>query len=251
MKEKIKRRNVLKLAGATALMAVMGDTKAGECTAGESRQGCRGLADAFKNGKYTLPKLPYATDSLEPLYQEQMLKIHHGKHHAGYVKGLNKTLEKLEVVRRSGEYGSIKALSRALAFHGSGHVLHSLFWHSIKPGGGEVPPKLAEAMKNSFGSVTAGKAQFAAAAKAVEGSGWGILAYEPIAGKLVVLQAEKHQNLGLWGVVPLLVCDVWEHAYYLQYANDRGGWVDNFVKLANWHFAAENLDRAKYSNKGS
>jgi Fe-Mn family superoxide dismutase len=104
-----------------------------------------------------------------------------------------------------------------------------------------VPEDLAGAMKQSFGSVQAGQKQFAAATKAVEGSGWGVLAFEPVGRQLVILQAEKHQNLSIWGVVPLLVCDVWEHAYYLQFANDRGQWVENFMKLANWSFAARRL----------
>jgi Fe-Mn family superoxide dismutase len=102
-------------------------------------------------------------------------------------------------------------------------------------------------MEESFGSVEGGKGQFTAATKAVEGSGWGVLAYEPAAGRLLILQAEKHQNLTMWGVVPLLVCDVWEHAYYLQYANDRGAWVSNFMKLANWNFAEERLVQALQS----
>ena len=108
-------------------------------------------------------------------------------------------------------------------------------------GAGKLTDRDVERLKADFGSVEAAVAQFAAAAKKVEGSGWAVLAYEPIAEKLVVLQAEKHQNLAIWGAVPLLVCDVWEHAYYLQYQNKRGDWVEAFAKLANWDFAAERL----------
>ena len=199
---------------------------------------------AFENGKYVLPALPYAENALEPLYEARTLKLHYGKHHAGYVKGLNATLEKLQAARTANDFAAVTALSRDLAFHGSGHVLHTLFWSSMTPGGSDVPDDLAKAMTRDFGSAEKAKAQFAAATKAVEGSGWGVLAHEPLADKLIILQAEKHQNLAVWGVKPLLVCDVWEHAYYLQYANDRGAWVDSFLKLANWEFAAGRLTDA-------
>jgi Fe-Mn family superoxide dismutase len=202
------------------------------------------FAKAYNGSEYVLPPLPYGYGDLEPLHEERTLRIHHDKHHAGYVRGLNKAVAALAEARKSGDLARIKPLSRALAFHGSGHVLHTLYWNSMTPGGAEVPGHLADLMKRSFGSVEAGKAHFAGATKAVEGSGWGVLAYEPIAGRLIVLQAEKHQNLTVWGVVPLLVCDVWEHAYYLQFQNNRGSWVDHFMKLANWPFAAEGLRKA-------
>lgn len=201
--------------------------------------------DSFRDGKYVLPALPYDYKALEPVYGERTVRVHHTKHHASYVKGLNDTLEKMNAARVAGDFGGIKVLSRDLAFHGSGHILHCLFWHSMKPGGSEVPDSLAKQLDVDFGSTDAAKSQFAAAAKAVEASGWAILAYEPFAGKIITLQCEKHQNLTIWGVYPLLVCDVWEHAYYLQYANDRPGWVDNFMNIINWDFAASQLDLAK------
>ena len=203
------------------------------------------LTTSYQNGQFVLPSLPYDYKALEPLYDAKTLEIHHTKHHAGYVKGLNTTLDKLAAARKSGDYGAVTALSRDLAFHGSGHVLHCLFWNSMTPEGLKTPEMLAVAMKDSFGSVEAGQAQFAAATKAVEGSGWGVLAYGPVSDKLFILQCEKHQNLAVWGVVPLLVCDVWEHAYYLLYQNRRPDWVDAFMKLANWEFAAQRLAEAR------
>lgn len=198
--------------------------------------------NAVKNGLYVLPELPYDYAALGGLYNDETLRLHHDKHHAAYVKGLNTALEKLQAARKENNYADIKALSKAVAFHGSGHVLHTLFWHSMKPGGaGSIDSALTKALNDSFGSVQAAQAQFAAAAKEVEGSGWAILAYEPLAQKLLILQAEKHQDLTVWGVTPLLVCDVWEHAYYLQYQNRRADWVDSFMKLANWEFAAQRL----------
>jgi Fe-Mn family superoxide dismutase len=201
---------------------------------------------AFENGQYVLPDLPYDYDALEPMLDERTLRIHHDKHHAGYVKKLNAASSKLEQMRQSNDYASIQALSNELAFNGSGHVLHTLFWHSMRPGGGgDMPPEFKSALEQSFGSTANAKSQFAAATKAVEASGWGVLAYEPISGNMVILQCEKHQNLTIWGVTPLMVCDVWEHAYYLKYQNNRGEWVDNFMEMANWEFAAARLSEAK------
>lgn len=186
-------------------------------------------------GVYELPPLPYKYDALAPQLEEEVLRIHHDKHHAGYVRGLNGTLTNLDKARAVGDYASIKPLSRALAFHGSGHVLHALYWENMAPGGAAGPGGvLRVAIERDFGTVDAFKAQFLAATKAVEGSGWGVLAYEPMGRRLVVLQCEKHQNLTVWGCSPLLVCDVWEHAYYVQYQNRRADYVDAFYGIINW-----------------
>lgn len=238
MNSNLSRREIIKAGGFAAMLGISG--AAAQDAPAVPAKVLAGLG-AFENGAYVLPKLPYAYDALEPLHSAKALEIHHSKHHAAYVKGLNATLEKLDAARKAGDFASVKALSRDLAFHGSGHVLHTLYWNSMKPGGTKAPDALATKMKDSFGTVEAAQAQFAAAAKAVEGSGWAVMAFEPLGGKLLILQAEKHQNLAVWGVVPLLVCDVWEHAYYMQYANKRDDWVDNFMKLANWEFAAARL----------
>jgi Fe-Mn family superoxide dismutase len=249
MNERITRRKAMAVGGAAAAGAVLGPValgqtdKAVEMTAPAVQVSC--LPGAFADGQYALPDLPYGYDALEPAYDKQTVEIHHDKHHAGYVRGLNGALARLVDARKAGAFGEIKDLSRALAFHGSGHVLHSLFWHSMTPGGSQCPAELEKAMTQSFGSVDAGLAQFAAATKAVEASGWGVLAWEPLSDSLLVLQAEKHQNLAVWGVVPLLVCDVWEHAYYLKYKNNRGDWVKAFLSIANWPFAAERLAMAR------
>jgi Fe-Mn family superoxide dismutase len=244
MRVKESRREMLKrgsiaLLGAGALDGLWGHS----ALAGAAPSGA--FAGAYEGNEYRLPPLPYDYNALEPLYDEKTLRLHYTKHHAAYVKGFNETLRKLEAARQANDYSSVQHLSRQLAFHGSGHVLHTLFWHSMSPGRPEIPAGLADAMTRSFGSVQNAQNQFAAATKAVEASGWGILVYEPIAGKLLILQCEKHQNLTLWNVAPLLVCDVWEHAYYLQYQNNRPAWVDNFMKLANWPFAAARLDEVK------
>ncbi len=204
--------------------------------------------DAAK-GEYVLPPLDYAYDALEVAIDAATMKLHHDIHHAGYVKGLNTALEKLAAARAGGDFGLVKHWSREAAFHGAGHLLHAVFWKNMAPpsagGGGEPEGKLAEALVASFGSVDAFKKHFSAASTQVEASGWGILAYEPVSQQLRVLQAEKHQNLTQWGVTPLLVLDVWEHAYYLRYQNKRGDYVANFWKVVNWADVAARYAAAK------
>jgi Fe-Mn family superoxide dismutase len=196
-------------------------------------------------GECKLLPLPYPYDALEPWIDKQTVTIHHDKHHAGYVKSFNNALRELSEARTAGDYGLIKHWSRELAFHGSGHVLHTLYWDNMSPKGGEPTGELQAAMKKSFGGFDRFKAQFVAATNAVEGSGWGIMAFEPYRGYLIVLQAEKHQDLTIWGVHPLLVCDVWEHAYYLKYQNRRAEYVENFFKLINWPEVEKRLKMAK------
>ncbi len=193
---------------------------------------------------YVLPPLPYPYEALEPTIDAQTMKLHHDIHHAGYVKGLNAALDKLAEARKSGDYAATKALSREVAFHGSGHLLHCCFWTNMSPAKTEPQGMLKRMLERDFGSLDAFKAQFGNAAKQVEGSGWGILAFEPLSMRLLVLEAEKHQNLSVWGVHPLLVIDVWEHAYYLKYNNRRPEYVDAFWNVVNWNDAAARLDAA-------
>lgn len=197
---------------------------------------------------HQLPDLPYAYDALEPYIDEQTMRLHHDIHHAGYVNGLNNAEAKLEQARAAGDFALIKHWSREAAFHGSGHLLHSIFWpNMIAASEAKAAPDgaLAKAIERSFGSFDAFKAQFVAASNAVEGSGWGILAYRPADDSLVILTAEKHQNLTQWGVIPLLVLDVWEHAYYLKYQNRRGEYVSNFFNIINWSDVATRFEKAR------
>jgi Fe-Mn family superoxide dismutase len=197
---------------------------------------------------HELPPLPYAYDALEPYIDAQTMRLHHDIHHAGYVKGLNTAEERLAQAREASDFALIKHWSREAAFHGSGHLLHSIFWpNMIAASAAKSAPEgaLAEAIDRDFGSFDAFKAQFKAASNAVEGSGWGILAYRPADDSLVVLTAEKHQNLTQWGVIPLLVLDVWEHAYYLKYQNRRGEYVENFFNIINWDDVAKRYESAR------
>ena len=184
---------------------------------------------------YTLPELPYALNALEPWYDAETVRIHHDLHHKGYVDGLNKAREKLQEARANGDFSLIKHWEKELAFHGSGYILHNLFWTNMTPqGGGEPTGPVAQHIRIDFGSFEAFKSQFSAAAASVEGSGWALLVWNPFLRSLEILRVEKHQNLTLWGAFPLLVLDVWEHAYYLKYQNRRQEWINAWWNLVNW-----------------
>jgi len=184
---------------------------------------------------HQLPPLPYDHDALEPHIDEQTMRLHHDKHHQSYVDGLNKAEQKLAEARSTGDFALVKHWERELAFHGSVHMLHSIFWPNMTPaGGGEPTGDLSQALKTNFGSFEGFKNQFQAVATAVEGSGWAILAYQTLTDQLVILSVEKHQNLTQFGCVPLLVLDVWEHAYYLKYQNRRADYVKAFFNVINW-----------------
>lgn len=202
-----------------------------------------------EGGPYRLPPLPYGYADLEPFLDAQTMKLHHDVHHAGYVRGANAAVGELESVRRTGGEAirRVRAVTDELAFALSGHVLHTLFWESMRKDGGGDPPAgsdIARLIKRDFGSVEAWRANQAAAAAQVQGSGWSVLVYEPLAQRLLVLQAEKHQNTGVWGAVPLLALDVWEHAYYLKYQNKRTDFIKAFLDVVNWLSVEARLQQA-------
>ena len=192
---------------------------------------------------HQLPPLPYAYNALEPYIDEQTMRLHHDKHHQGYVDGLNKAEAKLAEARADGDYSLIQHWERQLAFHGAGHFLHTIFWPNMAAAGraavASQPGIWRARLPADFGSFDAFQAQFSAAATGVEGNGWGILAYRKADDKLVILTAENHQKLTQWVVQPLLVLDVWEHAYYLKYQNRRAEYVKNFFNIVNWANVAE------------
>jgi superoxide dismutase, Fe-Mn family len=190
--------------------------------------------------EFTLPELGYAYDALEPFYDKETLTLHHTKHHAGYVKSLNNAMQKLHEIRETGDTSVIKHWEKEMAFFGAGHWLHTMFWENMRPGkeDNKAEGAILEALEKSFGSWDKFLLQFKAATAAVEGSGWGVLAKDPKGG-LHIFSVENHHKVWVPGLVPILVCDVWEHAYYLKYQNRRGEWIDNFVKLINWDDVAK------------
>lgn len=196
-------------------------------------------------GGHTLPELPYAYNALEPYISEEIMRLHHDKHHRSYVEGLNKAEINLKSARDNNNFSLIKHWSRELAFHGSGHYLHTIFWKNMIPKGGGSPQGLLKReIENYFGSFDKFKKQFSEAAKQVEGVGWAILVWSPRARHLEILQSELHMLLTQWDTIPLLVLDVWEHAYYLQYKNNRAEYVDNWWNLVNWNDVEMRFDKA-------
>ncbi|WP_291562533.1 MULTISPECIES: superoxide dismutase [unclassified Clostridium] len=193
---------------------------------------------------HTLPDLPYAYNALEPHYDEATLKIHHDLHHKTYVDGLNNAEMKIEECRKTGDYALIKHYERELAFHGAGHILHTLFWENMAPNGGEPKDEILNQINTDFGNFETFKKEFSAAAVAVEGSGWAILCWNCMFQKLVILTAEKHQDLTQWAVKPLLILDVWEHAYYLKYQNKRAAFVEAWWNIVNWDTVNERFKLA-------
>jgi superoxide dismutase, Fe-Mn family len=221
------RREFLTLAGA----GLAGASLLGGAVAG-AQQAMRKPGEPF-----VLPALPYGYKALEPYYDEQTLRLHHDIHHAGYVKGLNAADEKIAQMLQSSDFTAAGTTCKELAFHGSGHILHSIFWTNMKPDGGGDAGRgpLNRQIERWLGGFEAFSKLFLAATNAVMGSGWGILAYRRLDDSLVVLQAEKHENLTQWGVTPILALDVWEHAYYLKYQNKRPDWTKAFMEhLVNW-----------------
>ncbi|QXJ23267.1 superoxide dismutase [Actinomadura graeca] len=195
---------------------------------------------------YTLPDLPYDYAALEPAITGEILELHHSKHHAAYVKGANDTLEKLAEARDKEQFGGLVGLEKTFAFNLSGHVLHSIFWDNLSPDGGDRPGgELAAAIDEHFGSFEAFQKQLSSATSLVQGSGWGVLAWEPLGRRLIVEQVyDHHGNVGM-SSTPLLVFDAWEHAYYLQYRNVRPDYVQRLWSLVNWTDVTTRFDNAR------
>ncbi|GGU93292.1 superoxide dismutase [Actinomadura sp. LOL_016] len=195
---------------------------------------------------YTLPDLPYDYAALEPAITGEILELHHSKHHAAYVKGANDTLEKLAEARDKEQFGGLVGLEKTFAFNLSGHVLHSIFWDNLSPDGGDRPDgELAAAINEHFGTFEAFRKQLTAATSTVQGSGWGVLAWEPLGKRLVVEQVyDHHGNVGM-NTTPVLVFDAWEHAYYLQYRNVRPDYVEKLWSLVNWTDVTARFDAAR------
>jgi superoxide dismutase, Fe-Mn family len=195
---------------------------------------------------YSLPELDYDYAALEPYYSAQMLELHHSKHHAAYVSGLNTVLDQLGAVRDSNDFEAITGLEKKLAFNLSGHVLHTLLWKNLSPTGGDKPTgELAAGIDEFFGSFDRFVRQMSEATVTVQGSGWGALAWEPLGQRLYVAQIYDHQdNIGQ-SSGPLLVLDAWEHAYYLQYQNRRADYVDAMWNIVNWEDVSTRFQQAR------
>lgn len=207
---------------------------------------CIYLTHGYADGHYVLPPLPYDIAELEPLVSAETLLLHHDKHHAAYVAGANAAADELRRIN-NGSLGPEHAAcaTQKLAFHLGGHILHTLYWHNMIG----VPPCLpqgtfGEALVQSFGSFDSFCRLFATVAESVQGSGWAVLGVDPVSRRLMVCGICRHQDVMVPGFTPLLACDVWEHAYYLTWHNNRKGYIDAFMRHVNWQNVAEIFERS-------
>ncbi|BBG05186.1 Fe-Mn family superoxide dismutase [Pseudonocardia autotrophica] len=195
---------------------------------------------------YTLPDLPYDYSALAPHIAPEIMELHHSKHHNTYVQGLNATLEKLADARERNDFGAIVGLEKTLAFNLGGHVNHSAFWKNLSPDGGDKPTgDLASAIDENFGSFDAFQAHFTAAATTIQGSGWAILGYDRLGGRLLIHQLYDQQSQLPAGQTPIVLLDMWEHAFYLQYKNVKPDYVKAWWNVVDWADAAQQFADAK------
>ncbi len=196
--------------------------------------------------KFVLPELSYDYGALEPHISGKIMQLHHDKHHAAYVNGANTTLEKLHDARQKKDFGNIPLLEKQLAFHVSGHVMHSIFWQNLSPkGGGEPKGALLEQINKDFGDFASFKAQLTQATGTIMGSGWGALSWEPMSQRLITSQVYDHQSEAPQSAVHLMVIDAWEHAFYLQYENNKMKFFEAIWNIVNWDDVSQRYENAK------
>jgi len=200
---------------------------------------------------YTLPELAYDYSALAPSISAAIMELHHSKHHQAYVTGANTALAQLADARDKGDYAWVNKLEKDLSFNLGGHINHSIFWTNLSPDGGDKPTgDLAAAIDDQFGSFDKFVAHFTAVALGVQGSGWAVLAYDSIGQKLIIVQFFDQQGNLPAGIVPILMLDVWEHAYYLDYKNVRADYVKAFWNIANWENAQQRFTAATEKTNG-
>ncbi|MGE0878326.1 MAG: superoxide dismutase [Acidimicrobiia bacterium] len=198
--------------------------------------------------KYELPELGYDYGALEPHLSARILELHHSKHHKAYVDGANATIDKIAAARDANDFGGIVGLEKTLAFNVSGHVLHSIYWSNLAPKtGGRPDGELASALDESFGGFDKFKAQMTQASSTVQGSGWGVLSWDPTGARLLVEQVYDHQSNVAQMATPLLVIDAWEHAFYLQYENRKAEYVEAIWNVVDWANVAARFEVARSS----
>jgi len=194
---------------------------------------------------YTLPDLPYEYSALEPFVSGQIMALHHDKHHQAYVDGANAAIDKLAEARAKGDFSTINKLEKDLAFNLGGHLNHALFWTMMAPAAGGNPEgELAAAIEEFFGDFDHFKAQFVQTALGIQGSGWAVLAWEPLGRQLITLQQYDHQANAPLAQKPLLLLDMWEHAFYLQYQNVKVDYVNAWYNVVNWDIVQQRFAKA-------
>jgi Fe-Mn family superoxide dismutase len=201
--------------------------------------------------KYTLPDLAYDFAALEPHISGRIMQLHHGKHHAAYVAGANATLDLMAEARDKNDLTWINKLQKDLAFNLGGHVNHSIFWKNLSASGGDKPTgELAAAIDEYFGSFDGFRAHFTANAMGIQGSGWSILAWDVLGQRLIVEQLYDQQGNLVAASVPLLMLDMWEHAFYLDYQNVKADYVAAFWNIVSWQDVQARFEAARGQTKG-
>jgi Fe-Mn family superoxide dismutase len=201
--------------------------------------------------EYTLPELGYDYAALEPNISGRIMQLHHDKHHKAYVDGANTALAKLAEARDTNDFANVNKLEKDLAFNLAGHVNHTIFWTNLSPDGGDKPAgELASAIDDNFGSFDKFVAHFTAAAGGIQGSGWGALVWDSVGQKLLVQQYYDHQGNFATGTIPLLLLDMWEHAFYLDYVNVKGDYIKAFWNIANWANVQKRFELAREKTNG-
>ncbi len=191
--------------------------------------------------EHQLPELPYPIDSLAPYLSKEVLEFHYGKHHKTYVNNLNKLIKDSEFSDSSLE-DIVKKSSGGLFNNAAQIWNHTFYWNSLSPnGGGEAKGEIAKLINESFGSFEAFKNQFTEVATKTFGSGWAWLVKKDNGQLDIISTSNAETPLTNSSIKPLLTCDVWEHAYYIDYRNARPKYIQNFWNLVNWEFANSNL----------
>ncbi|QGH69258.1 superoxide dismutase [Pseudactinotalea sp. HY158] len=196
--------------------------------------------------KYTLPELPYDYAALEPHISAKIMELHHDKHHAAYVGGANTALDKLSEARSAGDLAAVNLYEKNLAFNLGGHINHTVFWNNLSPeGGGEPEGELRAAIDEYFGSFDAFQKHFAANAAGIQGSGWSVLGWDTLGQRLSIFQLFDQQSNVPVSIQPVLMLDMWEHAFYLDYLNVKADYIKAFWNIANWQDVAARFERAR------
>jgi Fe-Mn family superoxide dismutase len=201
--------------------------------------------------QYTLPDLPYDYGALEPYISGQIMELHHDKHHAAYVKGANTALEQMAEARDKSSFGTVNLLEKNLAFNLGGHINHSIFWPNMSPDGGDKPDgELGAAIDEFFGSFDGFRGQFEAAAAGLQGSGWSMLVWDTLGQRLNVMQLFDQQGNLPAAQIPVVLLDMWEHAFYLQYKNVKADYIGAWWNVVNWADAKTRFDAARSATSG-
>lgn len=210
---------------------------------GLQQSGMDQLTDAA--GNFALQPLPFQESFLEPHMDQETLHLHYMFHHGDAVKAANKDLQMVKKALDENNVETVDYWTKKLSYHLSSHILHTIFWTNLTNHKTDPKGELLKQIDKDFGSYDKLKLLVSRTSKGVDGNGWGILGYHPSTKKLIVMQCENHEKLTLWGVVPILVIDVWEHSYYLKYRNRKAEFVDNIFNVLNWDNVADRYDLAR------